>query len=289
MERTGMSLRSSQRRVRLFLLAALVTTACLGEEPSPAVSVSVAGTREVAATQTREFILEIRGAGAPLRRAVFSGPQKLLSPDHPPATKVVGRRLLAFTEGVLAIFDLATGKEELFRVAIPPVTPTADGRRVAYIESQLPFTPKEATSMIVNVVDVSTLDSRPVFPERTAISKGGAGNLLVWEEDPAKRCTTDKLFWSPEGNRLLFFCASDTHEYSSVLVDLRKGLDASRFTRQPLPREQYLKPGAPSEGSETFFAVASVTWLDGNRVEVRTAPQNRWLKDRLVLDLPTAE
>lgn len=279
-----MVLRYRLRIVRSFLLAGLAAAACLGKEQTPAVSVSVLETREVADTQSREFILEIRGGGPP-RRVVFSGSEKLLSPDHPPATKVVGRRLLAFTEGEVAVFDLTTGKEELRRTATPPVTPTADGRRVAYVESQLPFTPKEATSMIVNVVDVPSLENQPVFPERSATSKGGAGNLLAWEEDPAKRCTIDKLFWSPDGNRLLFFCAADTGESSFVLVDLRGGLAAGRFTRRPLPRERYLKPGAPGDSRETFFSVASVTWLDTDRVEVRTSPENHWLKDRLVLDL----
>jgi hypothetical protein len=275
--------RELRSRASLFFFAALVAAVCVGEEPPPAASVFVVGTREVAATQSREFTLEVRGGGSVHRRLVFSGPQKLLSPDHPPATKTVGSRLLAFTDATFGIFDLDTGKEKLFRVAIPPVTPTIDGRRVAYIESQLPFTPKEATSMIVSVVEVSTLESQPVFPERSAISKGGAGSLQVWEEDPKRRCTTDNLFWSPASDRLLFFCASDTGEYSSVLVDLRKGLAASRFTRRPLSRDFYLKPGAHPGSSEAFLAVASVTWLDGSRVEVRTAPGNRWLKDHMIL------
>src|SRR5262245_31159745 len=151
----------------------------LGEEPP--VAVSITGTREVPETHSREFILEVRRGTAAPRRLVFSGPEKLLSPDHPPATQVVGQRLLAFTEGVLALLDLDSGKEELFETAIPPVTPTADGRRVAYIESQLPFTPAEATSMVVSVVDVPTLESAPVFPERSAISSAANGLLMVWE------------------------------------------------------------------------------------------------------------
>ena len=68
-----------------------------------------------------------------------------------------------------------------------------------------------------------------------------------------------------------------------MLADLRQGLAGSRFTRRSLSRELYLKPGAPAKSSETFLAIAGVTWLDGNRVEVRTAPENRWLKDRLIL------
>jgi hypothetical protein len=262
----------------------------LVHESSARYLVSVTGFRDVPETRSREFLLEVRreGEAGPLP-LVFTGPYKMLQSDQPPRFKVVESRLLAYTDGVFAVFDLETGKREASGVGIPPIAPAPDGKRLAYIEMQLPFTPAEASSMIVNVLDTDTLESKPVFPESTRIDVRPSGGLSVWEEDPSSRCRIHELFWSPGGTRLLFFCASEAAAPSLVLVDLRDGLSKSRFVRQLLPGEVYRRPGAEGRDAPAVFGVEGVRWLGEGRIEIEPSAGARWVKERVVLDLPAVD
>lgn len=268
--------------------SALLLRLFLAPDQEPSYSVSAGPVREAGKLE-REVALEVRKEGAAPQRLAFSVPKEMIRLDEKPSTRIVDRKLLAYTPGVFAVFDLTTGRLELSKVVMPDLSPTEDGRRLAYKELQPRFLPAEATSAVVNVLDIATLEDRPVFPESRKIDCSQSGHLLAWEDDPAKRCSVGKLFWSPEGDRLLFFCKPGAGEVSLVLVDLRGGLKQGRFAERPVAKDLYLKPGAAAKSPEAYFQAETVTWMEGNRVRVEPPPEASWMQDRILLELPKAD
>jgi hypothetical protein len=269
--------------------SALLLALSLAADQGPSYSVTAGPVREAGGMQ-REVTLEVRREGAEVpRRLAFTVPREVVRLDERPGHRIVDGKLLAYTPGVFAVFDLATGQLDLSRVVMPDLSPTEDGRRLAYKQLQPRFLPAEATSTVISVLDVATLVDQPVFPESGKVDRSRSGHLLVWEDDPAKRCSAGKLFWSPGGDRLLFFCKPEVGELSLVLVDLRGGLKESRFAQRPVARELYLEPGAAARSSETYFQAERVTWLEGNRIQVEPSPEASWIQDRILLDLPRAD
>src|SRR5262249_28685363 len=153
-----------------------------------------------------EYVLEVtkKGASKPLT-LTFGGPQMEVTGEIE-ALRVTGDRLLVVSEGALGIFDLSTGQRSKFVLTHDDPALSPDGKRVAYKEFQPRYTPPEAATTIVRVLDVPTLETSSVFPERSEITSGPNGGLIAWQGDPLLRHSVGKLFWSPEGQRLLFFC-----------------------------------------------------------------------------------
>lgn len=264
-----------------------------GEAP-PAVSISQS--RTVQATEgvgvAREFVISVSAAaGSEPRKLFFRGPGELIDPGEQPRAEVVGERLVVYTRSVIALFDLASGDEIVDRVAAPGVAASADGRWLAFKVLQLPFTPPEATSSVVEVLDVSTAQVEPVFPQRSLIEPTQFGRLLAWIDTPSERHSAGDLVFSPDGTRLAFFC---THQGEAetpaavylVVIDLSRGLAAARFTHQPFDWEAFLRPGVETAGRKLYFAVESLRWTEGDILSVTTPPYARWLERELAVPLP---
>ena len=224
------------------------------------------------------------------RQLLFGGPEKGVRGELE-SLRIFGRRVAATTATDLAIFDLPSGRlEHLGRCHDPTISESA--RWVAYKAFQPRFTPPEASTHVVMVLDVSSLEAAAVFPERETISKGPHGEPRAWVEDPASRAQVGKLFWGPGEERLLFFAKRRRSEEgpreavdSSVLVDLDKGVERSTFRQQEILRDVYLKPGARVDGSRVLFNVGDVRWLDEEVVEIVPPSGYWWMNERFTLDL----
>jgi hypothetical protein len=250
---------------------------------------------DVAGVRVKEYVLQVEGKdqGAPVR-ITFGGPSRAVQ-DEIKRTAIVGDHVLVTTERVIGVFDRKTGREEKYIDAAPAVSSSQDASLVAYQVLQPRFTPPEAETSIINALDVRSLESQVVFPERDLISKGQSGTLVVWQDDPARRhVVVSDLFWSPSGKRLVFFCKHSAGptpgvgivEDYVVVVDLSHGVAASRFVHQLLSPDLYRKPGT-EKGSKVSFEVAAVTWLDEQTVELKPVQRDAGWKDRIVLKLPS--
>lgn len=249
--------------------------------------------RPAAGSGVKQLTVEVRAPGdAQPRRFVVSGPDKVMQDDERPVARVVGERLLVHTEAVIAVFDLATGRQLFDAVAAPGVVSSRDGRRIAWEEPQRPFTPEAASSSVVQVLDVPSLEAAPVFPERESVQRGQFGNLLAWEDDAAKRHSAGALAWSPDGTRLAFFCThgmlgnpeEPRREFLTV-VDVAGGPGRSRFVHRPFDWAPYLKRNADPRDQEPYFAVESITWSEDDTLVVEPPPFAWWLEDELVIPL----
>lgn len=242
----------------------------------------------------REFTVTVEpvGEGEPQHFKV-RGPYKLLSLDEQPRGEIVDDRLVVTTSRLIAVFDLETGEQLVDKVAAPEVVVTEDGRRVAFVTLQLKFLPIEATSSVIQVIDVPTLQIEPVFPERSIIERSPTGRLLAWVDEPADRHLAGDLFFSPDGSRLGFFCSHGgstmpdvQRQLYVVMVDLSRGVDESRFIHRPFDWEAYLRPNVDLGDRQPYFVVESLEWTDNNTVVIRVPDDLWWLKDHIVIELP---
>lgn len=213
------------------------------------------------------------------------------TPEEIKSLRIVGAHLAIITRLKAAIFDLHTGQEKMSVSCINP-TPSPDGRWIAYEVFHPRFTPPEAAMSIAVVIDTTSLETRPVFPEPEGITEGPDGQPLVWEPDFLKRHQIEKFYWAPDNRRLLFFCkhgaetAGPQREVTDyyVLVDLRRGVTKAQFIHKEIPRDVYMKPEMKEDGKMGFSA-ETVRWIDENTVEVTPLKHQWWAKEVIILKL----
>jgi len=276
-----------------------------GQEPAtraPATEIGPVepGSAAAGQSETRELTVTVgtgggTGIGGERRRFVVEGPRNLLDLDETARAQVVGGHLLVFTRAVLAVFDLASGEKVLGEVAAPGVVASRDGRRVAFEALQRRFTPPEASSSVVEALDVTSLAVEPVFPDRSVIRPAQLGGLVAWIEDPLERHSAGKLVFSPDGERLAFFC---THVRASpgglqrvflVVIDLSKGVSGSVFVHVPFDWTAHLEPGVDLGETTPYFAVESLTWSGSGALIVHPPASAWWLQEEIIVPLPGAE
>lgn len=264
--------------------------------------VAIESVREVPSSKAahirvKEYVLRLSSKdGKPPVRVSFGGPERAVQ-DEIRTMTLVDEHLLVTTPTVIAVFDRRTGREEKFLDARPTATLSPNAERVAYKEFQPRFIAPEDSTTIVRVLDVRSLAVHSVFPEAEKITQGQFSDLVAPEDDPARRhIVTSELFWSPQGTRLLFFC---THFAGMpgeqvvgnyvVVVELGRDLSESRFVHQEILPSSYRKPQAEKGRDSSRFSVGSVKWLNEERVEVVPSTGQEWLKERIVLDLPSLD
>lgn len=288
----------------ILIVAALalapVAPAAAGERAGerPAISISAVRTAPAtgAAGVVREFTVSLQEtAGGAVQRFVVQGPYKLLDPDEKPRAQVVGRRLLVWTDALIAVFDLESGERLLDLGGAPGVVAAADGRRVAFETSQLPFTAPEAESSVIQVLDVPSGAVEPVFPERSLIEPSQLGVPTAWIEDPAARHFAGPLALSPDGSRLAFFCdhggalaEGAPREVFLVVADLPADLAASRFVHEAFDWQAHLRRPAAAGEREPYFAVESLAWTEDGGLAVRTPSYAPWLEPEFTVAPPEA-
>jgi len=283
------------------MMLAVASVACADERAAEdAPSISVGPIQPAAADrgpgETRELTVTLQpAAGGEPRRFVVRGPGNLMDLDEQANAQLVGDRLLVHTRAVIAVFDLESGDQALDLVAAPEVAASSDGRLVAFEVLQRRFTPVEASSSVIEVLDVETLDHGPVFPERSVIRPSQFNGPLAWIADPGERHSAGRLFFSPDGSELVFFC---THAPASpeepqrvflAVVDLSRGLSGARFLHLPFDWTAHRKPDVAPGGGKPFFAVESVTWTADGALLARPPRVARWLEDEIVVPLPGPE
>lgn len=263
---------------------------------SDAYRIALVESREVPYTLVKGVIVqqhELRATDKASGKSLlilFGGPEKPVSGEIRDL-RIFEDRLVATTHTALAVFDLRSGHEErLVSCHDPAISETA--RWVAYKVFQPRFTPPEASTNVVVVLDISSLESTTVFPERQKISSGPRGELLAWEEDPAQRTSVGKLFWGPREERLLFFGKRWRNGEqgrqavdSLVMVDLAKGIKEATFSQQEIAPEVYMKPGVTVSDSRVLFNVSEVHWLDSEALEIIPPVGYWWMKDRITIDV----
>jgi hypothetical protein len=155
---------------------------------------------------------------------------------------VVGDRLFVTAAFEIRVFSLATQKTEKEIVVASPV-PSPDGTKIAYLVLHPRFTANEDSGSIVAVLDLATLAYRYVFPEPDRVDEIHNGSNVypvVTEADPAKQHQVLKLFWAPDGKRLVFFCSHGFPLHPQVgpmyvvVVDVHQFLTGTRFVHQPV-------------------------------------------------------
>lgn len=288
-----------------WMIAAMLlvpSTLCADQDPLPeATSISFGPIRVVTEKdefdnpkELKEFTVTVEAPteeGEP-QRFVVQGPDDFVNLEEQPRGKIVDSRLLVTTRALIAVFDLETGDQVLHVVAAPQVAVTDDGRRVAFETLQRRFTPPEASSSVIQVLDVPTLQVEPVFPQRSAISPSQFGQLLAWVDDPSNRHSAGKLFFSPDGSRLVFFCTHGGNQPDVrqkvylVVVDLSQGLDESCFIHRPFDWQEHLRPEIKLGDRRPYFDAESLEWRDDDTLVVRPPHRARWLEDQIVVPLP---
>lgn len=295
------------RRVhRIAAAAALalapVAAVAAGEPAAERATISIAAIRTVPAPggqpgMVKQFTVTLRPAGGgPARNFVVHGPDKLIDAGEQPRAEILGDRLLVLTEAVIAVFDLGSGEQLLDLAAAPVVAATADGRRAAFETLQHRFTPPEASSSVIQVLDVPSGAVEPVFPERSLIEPAQLGGLLAWIDDPAERHSAGPLIFSPDGSRLAFFChhggdlaEGAPKEVYLVVVDLPADLADSRFVHQRFDWKAYLRPRVAADVRDPYFDVESLSWSEDGELTVRTPLSTPWLEPEFTVPVPETE
>lgn len=289
------------------MTVAVASVACAdGRATEEAPRISVGPIQAAAAArgpgETRELTVTLQptsGASptsdAEPRRFVVQGPGNLMDLDEQASAQLVGDRLLVHTRSVIAVFDLESGERVVDLVAAPEVATSNDGRLVAFEVLQRRFTPAEATSSVIEVLDVETLEHEPVFPEASAIRPSQFNGPLAWIADPGERHSAGRLAFSPDGSEVVFFCThapaapEEPQRVFLAVVDLSRGPARARFLHLPFDWTAHRRPDVAPAGGKPFFAVESMTWTDGGALLVRPPGYARWLEDEIVVPLPGPE
>jgi len=233
--------------------------------------------------------------GAESRQFVVRAPSNLLDRGEKAKAQVVDEHLLVYTRAVVAIFDLESEEQVLDQVAAPRVVASSDGELVAFEALQRRFTPPEASSSVIEAVDMTSVAVEPVFPDRSVIRPAQLGGVLAWIEDPLDRHSAGKLVFSPDGEQLAFFCThipatpDGLQRVYLVVIDLANGLPDSRFVHVPFDWTAYLKPDVDVGERKPYFSVGSLAWSEGGELVVHPPPYARWLEDEIDVELPGAE
>lgn len=206
---------------------------------------------------------------------------------------VSGDRLVATTAFGIAVFSLAGNRLEENLVAAGPV-PSLDGTQIAYLALHPRGSAKEDSGSVVAVLDLTTMARRYVFPAPDRVTEVRNGPDVypeVTEPDPAKQHQVLKLFWAPDGARLVFFCRHGFPLLPAigpmyiVVVDPRPALKMG-FVHQALEVSAYRKKGAPAGVDTIHFIEETVTWPSADTISVHARGDFPWVKDPFVLKLP---
>lgn len=242
--------------------------------------------------QVKEIPVTVERPGEATRRLVVRGPDELIDARATPRGEVVGDRLMVATPGLVAVLDLESGEPLLERVTGPQLAVGEDGRRVAFETLQRRFTPPEASSSVIQVIDVPALAVEPVFPERETIEPSQFGQLLAWVDDPEERHSAGPMAFSPDGGRLAFFC---THggtrpdhpgEVYLVVVDLAGDLSRSRFVHRPFDWRRHLRPGVAAGERPFYFAVETIRWSGEETLTAEPPGYAHWLEREIAVPVP---
>ena len=282
----------------LPMLLASASAACADQEPATTVPSIEVGPVEARSTiggqgETRELTVTV-GTGDESRQFVVQAPGSLLDRGEKAEARVVGEHLLVYTGAVIAIFDLESGEQVLDQVAAPRVVASSDGELVAFEALRRRFTPPEASSSVIEAVDVKNVAMEPVFPDRSVIRPAQFGGVLAWIEDPLDRHSAGELVFSPDGEQVAFFCThipatpDGLQRVFLVVIDL-SGLPESRFVHVPFDWTASLQPDVDMGDRKPYFAVGSMAWSDRGEIVVHPPRYARWLKDEIDVELPGAE
>lgn len=244
--------------------------------------------------QVREFSLRVtEKKSGKSTTLIFGGAERDIGTDEEiESLRIVADYLIAITRLHIGIFDLRTGKEKKFILCLyPSISP--NGQWVAYKAFQPRFIPPESITDVVVVLDMTSLDSKPVFPEPEKISVVD-GRVLAWEPDPLKRDHGGQFFWSPNDLRFIFFAHCPSSKIDSevsgapyyVEVDLSKGLTDIRFQRVAIHQDAYLKPTVEVKSNRVLFLPQSVRWIDEKSIEITLPEEDVWAKRPVILNLP---
>jgi hypothetical protein len=266
-----------------------------------AYSVTVVATREVPFAenpnvQVKEVVLQViaKGGATSPRTLIFGGPQEYVREDLR-ELKLADDQLIAATNCSLAVFDLKAGKKRAHVYSSCNISISPDGKRVAYVERQLHFTPPQASSSVVRVLDVGSLKTYTVFPDGPNLGPMSNGLLTTWDDDLTQIHSAGQMYWSPDGGKLLFFCIhgdfgsrdlSQERQPYLVVVYLND-LAHSRYVHEPIAKGVYLTAGAEPKDRRYLFQVERIEWLAGGAaVRVLPKPDAPWMKRDIVLKLP---
>ena len=167
--------------------------------------------------------------------------------------------------------------------------------------------PKEMLGAIVSVLDLKTLERRPVYPVNADLKEALWRTVPDefepyfnnWEADPSRRCATWELLWFADDSRLAFLCGYDRAKVERrpappelrglalVVVHPITDLDAATPQRFEIPDEAFRVPGADATEDDSP-RVKEAGWLDNNLFEIRPTPKP-WLRDRILIDVTTGE
>jgi hypothetical protein len=248
--------------------------------------------------QVNEVTLQVvakRGDRGP-RTILFGGPEEVVREDLRDL-RVVSGQLIAATDCSFAVYDLASGSKRAHVYSSCSLALSPDGRRVAYVERLTHFMPAQATGSVIRVLDVVTLVTATVFPDPSEVSPiGGNGSLLsTWEDDLTKVHDAGALHWSPDSQRLVFFCIHGLAGHWAAPNDLRAylvtvalaDLKHTRFAHRPVVKEQYLLPGIEPPQGWVPLHMDAIEWLpDGGALHVIPRADQPWMRRDIVLTPP---
>lgn len=206
-------------------------------------------------------------------------------------------RMVVEIDNMLFVIELRSGATlETLQAQFP--TPSPSGRWIAYREVQSRGLPVEMQGVVISFLDLASLDTRPLFPEESAVKPrvdplSSALPRLVAHQRIAERCFTSELFWADDERHLAFHCvhrirpdgristSPDDTEHSLVVVDLAEDGKQSTFERFPVPRSLYVREGAELPETPNLFRPRQLFWLEDGRLEILLgqpwAPEALWL------------
>ena len=221
-------------------------------------------------------------------------PGSLLDRGEKAEARVVGEHLLVYTGAVIAIFDLESGEQVLDQVAAGRVVASSTARLVAFEALRRRFTPSEASSSVIEAVDVKNVAIEPVFPNHSVIRPAQFGWPRRGSRTRWTATLAGELAFSPDGEQVAFFCThipatpDGLQRVFLVVIDL-SGLPESRFVHMPADWTASLQPDVDMGDRKPYFAVGSMAWSDRGEIVVHPPRYARWLKDEIDVELPGAE
>jgi len=221
--------------------------------------------------------------------------------------RIIGNTLLMLTDATVIAFDLNKSKEvKIFAAMSASFLP---GRNIVlFDEWELRHMPPDVRGRVISVLDLKTLERRPIFPETQKLFEFPVHPvseprlepfLRPREEDPSSRCYSSRDHWSPDNSRFAFSCDYNLTEtgllpgeegpsgVDVVIVELPPDITDSTFKRFRV-YDRLCKKDVKVDSRQGWDSIDKLQWLSNDVLEI-VAKRKGWLHSGATINVITGE